>query len=493
MKRAIIKYILGIFLAGVMAVAVGGAFYYFHALHYTNDEERQNDLAVLTEDSYDLLLLTMYSKETVKTYPFEYYMAYNTYKPEHCFENLADISDYIETALTLNESVFEVYTFFDPGIVSAAYFNSDTLVQRAYQKSLLASINANPDVRFVFLLPSYSLEYWKELSDQKIAASMDAYKLFCGQFGTLENVDIYYFGHLDWMIANQGNFVEPTACTEELNQRMIALSIWNDAFLLTDDEIVACTEKLEKRIAREKAAEPAVDLSACEVVFMGDSIIGNYSGSLSIPGALNALVGADTYNCAIGGQAATVAMPEAEVKAFDEAVDYFLTGKPEDAFLQKEQFRAETARFWETSHDASKLIFVISFGLNDYFAGLTVGSPATYDDIYTYSGALYTGVKRLMEAYPDANVVLMTPTFSKDFEYGTAAQSEVGGTLVQYADAVLAIAEDLKISVMDNYRDLGIDESNVALYLEDGCHYNESGRYLIAEKLAELLTKLYTE
>ena len=493
MKKTVLTYILGVVVAGMLLVAAGGAFYYFHAIHYSDDSTRKADVAALSEDAYDLLLLTMFSEDTVKTYPFEYYMAYNTYKPEHCFENLADISDYIDTALHVNPGVFEIYTFFDPGIVSAAYFDSDTLVQKAYRKSLIGSVADNPDVRFVFLLPSYSLEYWKGLSDKKIANAMDGYRLFCSEFGQFENVNIYYFGHLDWMIANSGNFVEPRTCTEELNQRMIALSIWNDDFLLTGDEIVFCTQMLTERIAEAKNASPAPDLSDCEVVFLGDSIIGNYSGSLSIPGALNALVGVNAYNCAIGGQAATVAIPEAETKAFDEAVNYFLTGNPQDAFVQKEQFRAETARFREVSHDASKLVFVISYGLNDYFAGLPVGGPDTFHDIHTYSGALYTGAKRLMDAYPEATVILMTPTFSKDFGYGTVAQSEAGGTLEQYADAVLAVAASLKLPALDNYIGLGINESNVADYLEDGCHYNEEGRYLIAEKLAEKLAELYTK
>jgi len=57
----------------------------------------------------------------------------------------------------------------------------------------------------------------------------------------------------------------------------------------------------------------------------------------------------------------------------------------------------------------------------------------------------------------------------------------------------LAVAASLKLPALDNYTGLGINESNVADYLEDGCHYNEEGRYLIAEKLAEKLAELYTK
>ena len=79
MKKTVLTYILGVVVAGMLLVAAGGAFYYFHAIHYSDDSTRKADVAALSEDAYDLLLLTMFSEDTVKTYPFEYYMAYNTY------------------------------------------------------------------------------------------------------------------------------------------------------------------------------------------------------------------------------------------------------------------------------------------------------------------------------------------------------------------------------------------------------------------------------
>lgn len=493
MKKTIAKYIFGVLVAGIVLCAGLVGLFYFHTVHYKNDSVRKADVKALEQDTYDLLLLTMYSEETVSAYPFEYYMACNTYKPEHCFENLADISDYIAKALQLNESVFEIYTFFDPGIVSKAYFDSDTLVQKAYRQSLRVSITDNPDVDFVFLLPSYSMDYWEGQRDKRIKNALDSYVLFCNEFQDLENVKIYYFGHLDWMNGNPGNFVEPQVCTEEINQRMIALSIYNDKYLVEAGEIAAFVETLSEQIAENKANKVQSNLADYEIVFFGDSVIGNYSGSLSIPGVVKGICGADTYNCAIGGQAASKAVPEAETKAFDQSLEYFLTGNPQDAFADREQFRTEATRFRQSEHDAEKLLFVFGYGLNDYFSGRPIDNPADPRDIHTYCGALRVGVERIKQVYPEADIVLLAPTFATTFQNGTIPQGEAGGVLTEYVDALIRLADELNVLAINNYKELGVDETNFALYLEDDCHYNEAGRFMIAQKLIEYLEKASVE
>lgn len=482
MKTIIFKYVLGLFI-------VGGLFNYFFSFTYLNDINRKNDVVEISENAYDLLLLPMYSDETVSTYPFEYYMAYDTFKPTHRFRNLADISDFMGTALTVNENIFEIYTFFDPAMVSAVYGGSEEMTRKAYRQTLLSHVIENQDVDFVFLLPSYSLEYWCGQSDEKIQEALNSYIIFCDEFEKFINVRIYYFGYLDWMIANDNNFVKPQVCTEEINQRMIALSIYNDKYLVEAGEIVSFVETLFERIDEKKMGGTQSNLEDYEIVFFGDSVIGNYSGSLSIPGIVNGICGADTYNCAIGGQAASKAVPEAETKAFDHSLEYFLTKTPQDAFSDREQFRTEVARFHQAEHDPDKLWFVLGYGLNDYFSGRPIDNPADPRDIHTYCGALRAGVERIKQVYPEADIVLLTPTFATTFQNGTIGRGEAGSVLTEYVDAVIRLADELNVTAINNYEEMGVDETNFALYLEDDCHYNEAGRFMIAERLIEYLEK----
>jgi lysophospholipase L1-like esterase len=89
----------------------------------------------------------------------------------------------------------------------------------------------------------------------------------------------------------------------------------------------------------------------------------------------------------------------------------------------------------------------------------------------------------LTEAYPDCRIILTTPTFCSYYEDGSEMQSEQGGKLADYVNAVIQTASELGVECMDNYSKLGIEASNYTDYLSDGCHPNEAGRYLIGIKI----------
>ena len=487
MKKRIWKCSIFVFLAVIVMVAAGAGLFYFRALHYADDAERQKDVTALSETAYNLLLLPTYSEGTANGYPFEHFLGVPTYKTTHDFGNLVDINDYLKTALSSRDSIAQVFSFFDPALVSEDFFFSDTLTQKAYQRTLRESIMEHPEVTFLFLLPSYSLDYWCALSDREVEDRLDSYLLFCNEFSGLTNVKIYFFGYLDWLIANPQNYVNLTDCTEEINERMIALTIWNDAYRVNQENMGSCVAALSERIAGEKASPQQVrDFSEYEIVFFGDSIIGNYSGSLSIPGVVNSLTGANTYNCAVGGQSASAA-PEEETEALDETLNYFLTGAPSNAFEGKEQFHSEIARFQSGEHDDEKLCFVLAYGLNDYFSGRAISNPLDSYDIYTYSGALRAAVERLQQAYPRAEIILVAPTFVNIFAYGTQKLGDAENVLTDYVDAVLQLAEELELPCLNSYAALEMDESNSIQYLEDGCHLNERGRFAYAQHLIDFL------
>lgn len=480
------KYIF-IVLAAVLVLAMAGLLgLYLRAFHYRNDTARKGDVAALENGAYQHVYLTMYAEEFADEYPFEYYMGWECYTTEHCFEKLTDVADYMDLALQTQGELIQIFTLFDPAKVNEEFFQSTALTQKAYQQTLLETVTARQDVEFVFLLPPYSLEYWLALSEEQVRESMDSYRLFCNTFSNLPNVRIYFFGHCDWLIDNPDNYEDVESCNTDVLNRLIALSIADAKYLVTPDVLETGLAELTVQIekARQNAVE-AIDLSQYRVVFFGDSIIGNYSGSMSVPGVITAKTGAETYNCAIGGQSACHVELEGVTPGFDVTLSYFL-GENTTAFPEKEQFRQEVARFRASGQDDKKLVFVIGYGINDYFSGYPVGE-ADEQSLQVFTGALNSGITRLQQAYPEAEILLVTPTFVWDFGYGEKVNSDQGGPLAEYARAVLQVAKQKNLLCLNLHEEMGINRENYAMYLEDGTHLNEKGRFLYAEMLADFL------
>ena len=65
--------------------------------------------------------------------------------------------------------------------------------------------------------------------------------------------------------------------------------------------------------------------------------------------------------------------------------------------------------------------------------------------------------------------------------------SEHGHQHVDYVEALIALANEQDIELLDVYHQLDINADNHPVYLLDGCHPNERGRFLIGQLIAEQL------
>ena len=135
----------------------------------------------------------------------------------------------------------------------------------------------------------------------------------------------------------------------------------------------------------------------------------------------------------------------------------------------------------------------MNFGLNDYFGGHAVSNPNDPYDIGTYAGALRTGIKVLRENFPDAEILVTTPTYIMLFSGGTEKMGERGGVLTDYVDQTVSIAEEMEVRCINNYRISGIDENNWTQYLADGCHPNETGAFLLGGYILQEMEKVISE
>jgi lysophospholipase L1-like esterase len=86
-------------------------------------------------------------------------------------------------------------------------------------------------------------------------------------------------------------------------------------------------------------------------------------------------------------------------------------------------------------------------------------------------------------------VVFMTPLHRG----GDSSPNNVGATLVQYVDAIIAKAEKYSLPVIDTYRMSGLSvyvyEARVA-YINDYIHPNVDGHVILAKNIAGQLAAL---
>ncbi len=145
--------------------------------------------------------------------------------------------------------------------------------------------------------------------------------------------------------------------------------------------------------------------------------------------------------------------------------------------------------------DADADIVVVFGGTNDFGHG--DAAFGTMDDrtLDTFCGAVHVLCLKLLERYPDAQLVFMTPTHRCNENdgpynlYGTRRAANLEG----YVNAIQQIAGYYGIPVLDLFRTSGI-QPNVPLirerYMPDGLHPNDAGNERIARRLLGFLQSL---
>lgn len=167
-----------------------------------------------------------------------------------------------------------------------------------------------------------------------------------------------------------------------------------------------------------------------------------------------------------------------------EAVNYGIGGT-RIAAQADDEGNAFSVRYAKMDDDAD--LVVVFGGTNDFGHGTApIGSPN--DEICTtYCGAWNVLLRGLIEKYPAAVIVMITP-LHRDNE--TEVNRTTGFTLAEYVSLARAAAEEYSIPVLDLYRVGGIVpsiETNKQRYCPDGLHPNDEGHRLIARKLTAFL------
>lgn len=427
-----------------------------------------NDYRRMAEEEYTVAYLSMFPIDNYDEEDFTHYFAWDALKASYCIPNESILRFYMNQIASSGNTISTVFIGVRPDKISA--------------DELISLLREYPSVNYNILLPYPSMEYWDKLSDEKLQSTLQSYRTLTDALLLENNVKVYSFNK-EWVLCNPANYEDAFLTNEDVSRSLFLTWTLNDnqGYHITADNIDTVFAELSELLMQNRTS-PTVypDLSDYKIVFFGDSVIGNYTDSASIPGVVNGLTGATVYNCGYGGNSAAYleGAPINLPGIADAFVNQTASPLPEDTQVHK-----GVTEYLNDTSETNKLCFVINYGLNDYFNGAPVSTEDPYD-VISYSGALRTAVTSLQQAYPEAQIILMTPNYTTYFEYGNTIQSEVGGILTDYVNAAVAVGKDCNVTVLDNYTELGINAENNWLYLEDGCHPSATGRYLIGQRIA---------
>lgn len=244
----------------------------------------------------------------------------------------------------------------------------------------------------------------------------------------------------------------------------------------------------EETVSDPQAARISDVLEGKKIVVFGDSIWNDARGEDGVSEHLMALTGSTVYNCAIGGTSAAVVGESTEFgynwtsQSFNGMVYVANQLLPAELILEG----TEACEVMKKVDFETVDYILVSYGLNDFFSGVSI-YPKEYYELTNYVGALRNGILHLREHYPQAKIVLVTPTYTKMFE--GEREFEIG----DYVEAMRSVAGEMNTGLADMFHILGEDPESRLEHLEDGVHLSAEGREIYAKGIAWYLTELEKE
>ena len=264
------------------------------------------------------------------------------------------------------------------------------------------------------------------------------------------------------------------------------------------------TQSAEIETAESQPAETAQEQQTEEeqpqedklnIVVFGDSIWDMDRSETGIAAQVAEYMNANVYNCAIGGTRASMKDGESDVnyENWDSTsltgMCYVMRGLVDTNFLEGYPAGGVIRNVDPKTVD----YYIIAYGLNDYFSGAPIAvSDSDKYDTHGYTGALNNALELLKGASPDAQFLLISPTYCQFYENGymvtdSNMKNYGQGTLTDYANACRNVAEMANTLYIDAYSTMGINGYTAEEYLEDGVHLTEAGRTLYARAVSSCL------
>ncbi len=433
--------------------------------------EKMHDLQSLKNESYDSVFISMYSIENYSPEVFKEYRGLNTNIATHTIKDMDELIEYLDAIFASNNSIDTIYIGLDP----YKFYTPDNATSSAFTEQIDALPDYmidHPNVTFEILLPSPSIDYWCSLDSQQTEDILSSYRYATALFDPIFNVICYWVGHEEWLISNPYNYTNQFAPNALISDKIVRISFCDHSTEVNVDNIQSAVEKLSTLIASQKESPIFYpDLSDKSIVFFGDSILGLDYGSYSIPGVIHGLTNAKVYNYAIGGTTGCDWNTTTDTdQSFTDQLNKFLN--------QENFYTGDNTQFPYGKIASEDMIFVINYGFNDFITNI---SPEFFYN------TLDSEISRLQSAYPESQIIIMVPHENIYAGSGTACANNNGIFLFEYANSVRQLASTKELTLLDVPALMDVDEANHTKYFRDGCHYNEYGRFLLAQHIITVI------
>ncbi|MBP5530330.1 MAG: SGNH/GDSL hydrolase family protein [Lachnospiraceae bacterium] len=448
----------------------GYSVYSYKNFDYFDDRIFQNNMVRLASEKYDSFYYSFLGSSIEDAGDFGKFFGTTP-----IFITPSDI-EYEDTNVLLDMAVSKnglKYAFFE--IDPLTFVKEDGKAEFEYFNKM---IEKYPDISFYAILSYPHVSYWKNLSEDETKKAFGDYESCIKTLTHNDNLHLYWPGNVKWLIESPANYNDGIPVSD-VAANLLILTTCNLKYSVDKNSFAGETESLLE-IVKEDVQYP--DLSDKEIVFFGDSIMGNYHGPVSIPGEAGGLSGANTFNLGVGGTSA--------IADFNRFVDAFL-GSASLSDIEDKDFLSELERFEEEHDESKELYFIINYGVNDYFMGVpahvNTGSPYGDYDYDSYEASMTDGLIKLKSSYPDAKICILSPIYTNFFEAGERIMSEVGSPLQTYRDMGRFISEKLNTEWIDSLNIIEINEDNYETYLLDEVHPNQDGLYLISDSIIRFI------
>lgn len=140
-------------------------------------------------------------------------------------------------------------------------------------------------------------------------------------------------------------------------------------------------------------------------------------------------------------------------------------------------------------------IIMVLGGVNDYAHGDAPLGKASDRCEDTFYGACHLLYNKLIESFPKAVIVIMTPLHfvEEDNECFNTARSGQKPRLLDFVNVIREVAEEYSLPVLDLHRISGIQPKIAMqreLFMPDGIHPNDAGYQRMADRIVAFLENL---
>jgi len=423
---------------------------------------KRDDLENLRYSDYSTVHISMWEEEMLEESVYELYFGKKIKYSSYCIESLHDLKDYFE-AITQNEIVpSSVLVTIDPYVLYNRYYGKveyeieAPTYEEFLEDNIFSFVDSFPNIEFTFIISPVSFSYLEELGDkaEDMFANWYAFSMYLRWW---DNARVIFYGSEEWLVTNSYNFVTDHTVDGDLS-RLIYTYIYNDdTYRVTPPELSEkCNQIKQLHSEYLGLKEDNKKLSATKIVFYGDNIIALSEQRTAVTsGVVKGLTGARVYDLSLEG-----------TKAYSDEPGSFID-------VAAKGVGRDGAAFEKECNADDDIIFVIMYGINDYYEKVKIED---------FAKGLFAGTENLIQDYPNAKFLFVSPY--RVLDYGLRIDEQ------QYVDAVRDVARGYHAEYLDLYSGLEITEDNITEYLADGTNATLPTHYLIGKLIAEKLRKM---